>query len=812
MRDEDKTKGQLIDELVELRQRVTELEASETERKRAEEALRESEKMYRSVIENIQDVFYRSDLRGWLLMGSPSGAKMFGYDTVDEMIGMSLDSFWPDPKERERLLAQVKASGSVKDYEAVLRRKDGTTFNASFTTHFYYDDHGNLLGTEGIIRDITERKRAEEALRESEELIRGIVEHTPVGILYLEADGTIVYENPAMRRMMGVPEDSPSPVVGRRIQDLPPIQEADVVLLLERLLRGESIAGERAHYRSLLGVEIDVELYAAPRLDSRGDVAGAVVMCANVTGQVRAEAALRESEERYRTLVAQAPIGIITCDRQGDITGLNPAVLQIYGSPDEEAIRSFNILTAPSLVKAGISGDIRRCMEEDTLVVSERSYRFPWGKEITARVRLVPLKDERGEISGALATAEDITEQRTLEAQLRQAQKLEAVGTLAGGIAHEFNNLLTGIIGNLSLALAEVEPGSQAHQDLRSVERSARRAAALTRQLLALSRKPRAERLRRLSLNPVVEEVVNLLCQTIDRRIEINTYPTAGLWPVEADSNQMSQVVMNLCLNARDAIMEYLQGERPLPERPADEPLAIVVEAENVTLDEEYCRTHLEARPGQYVCLTVSDNGCGMDAETQTRVFEPFFTTKEVGQGTGLGLAMVHSIVKGHDGFINLYSEPGVGSTFKVYLPRAREQTVSGAEAAMEPAAPPTGSETVLLVDDDEAVLKTGQRILESLGYTVLPAGDGREALQVYGRERARIDLVLLDLTMPRMSGLETLHELLQLDPRAKVILASGYSANGPGRAALAEGAAAFVQKPYDLHELALAVRAVLDD
>jgi two-component system cell cycle sensor histidine kinase/response regulator CckA len=281
---------------------------------------------------------------------------------------------------------------------------------------------------------------------------------------------------------------------------------------------------------------------------------------------------------------------------------------------------------------------------------------------------------------------------------------------------------------------------------------------------------------------------------------------------VKADPNQMSQVVMNLGLNARDAIMECLQGECSRAERRSIVPFAITIETENVTLDGEYCRAHLEAQPGQYVCLTVSDNGSGIDAETQTRIFEPFFTTKEIGRGTGLGLAMVHSIVKGHDGFIDLYSEPGMGSAFKVYLPRTGEQAASGADAGMEPAAPPTGSEIILLVDDDEGVRNAGRRILESLGYTVLLAGDGREALRVYGRERARIDLVLLDLTMPRMSGLETLHQLLQLDPGAKVILASGYSANGPGRAALAEGAAAFVQKPSDLHELALAVRAVLDD
>jgi two-component system cell cycle sensor histidine kinase/response regulator CckA len=654
-----------------------------------------------------------------------------------------------------------------------------------------------------------ELRIAQQELESSRRKYRRLFDFAPIGYFTIDHNAVIREVNLTGTEMLGYGR---SHLIGKPLLLYVALTSRDALASYLRGVFEGSGSSVEVTFLSRDGRTFPVVLKSAPIRDGTGTGQSCLTAAMDITERKQAEEALRESEERYRTLVTQAPIGIITCDHKGNITGLNPAILQILGSPGEEATRQFNMLTTPSLVEASISGDIRRCMEEDTPVVSERPYRSYWGKEVVMRLRLVPLKDEQGEVSGVLATVEDISEQRQLEAQLRQAQKLEAIGTLAGGVAHEFNNILTGIIGNLSLVMPEVEPGSQIHQDLQNAERSARRAAVLTRQLLAFSRKSRGERFEPVNLNPVVEEVADLLRLTIDPRIEINTYPAAALWPVEADPNQVHQMLMNLCLNARDAIKEYLRGECPLPERPADEPLAITVETENITLDEEYCRAHLEAQPGQFVCLSVSDNGCGMDAESQARAFDPFFTTKEVGQGTGLGLALVFGIVKGHDGFINLYSEPGVGTTFKVYLPRAGEQMATEAETEAEPAAPPTGSETILLVDDKESVRNTGRRILESRGYTVLLANDGQKALEVYEREKERIDLVLLDLTMPRLSGLETLREILQLDPEAKVILASGYSANGPGSAALAEGAAAFVQKPYDLHKLAQAVRVVLDE
>jgi two-component system cell cycle sensor histidine kinase/response regulator CckA len=268
-------------------------------------------------------------------------------------------------------------------------------------------------------------------------------------------------------------------------------------------------------------------------------------------------------------------------------------------------------------------------------------------------------------------------------------------------------------------------------------------------------------------------------------------------------------VVMNLCLNARDALLDRIEGKcRPVFQ--SDETPTITIETENVTIDEEYSRLHLEARPGRFVRLTVSDNGCGMDAETKERVFEPFFTTKEVDRGTGLGMAMVRSIVRGYDGWVNLYSEPGVGTTVSVYLPRAEGAAGFEEESEMTDALP-TGSETILFVDDEEDVIEVGRRILEMQGYRVHLARDGQEALEVYRREREHIDLVLLDLTMPKMSGQDVMHEILRLDPKAKIVLTSGHSANGAGRAALGEGVIAFVQKPFDFRELAQAVRDALD-
>lgn len=430
-----------------------------------------------------------------------------------------------------------------------------------------------------------------------------------------------------------------------------------------------------------------------------------------------------------------------------------------------------------------------------------------WGEERILAWTLVPGGEEKGAVRAIIAMGSDVTERRRLERQVVEMQKMEAVGVLAGGIAHDFNNILTGVIGNLDLALRFLPANSGACLPLHDSIRAAERAARLVRQLLEFSRKAPLER-RAVRLGKVVNEVVHLFSQTVDRRIVVETYLAPGLWPAAGDSNQIHQVLMNLLLNARDAVAECLEAAPPEEQsRPA---YRIQIRAGNFAADEEYRRRFPFAGKGDFVRLSVSDNGRGMDEETKRRVFEPFFTTKALGRGTGLGLSTVYGIVKQHGGWVTVESALGRGSTFCVFFPRAEGEPEE--ERPPEPERPRSGKETILFADDEEMIREVGRRILEAQGYTVLLASDGREALDIYSSRRGEIDLVVLDQTMPGLSGSEVLERILEIDPAARVILSSGYLRRHESFREEIDGrAAAFLQKPYRPGALARAVRDVLD-
>jgi len=370
---------------------------------------------------------------------------------------------------------------------------------------------------------------------------------------------------------------------------------------------------------------------------------------------------------------------------------------------------------------------------------------------------------------------------------------MEAIGTLAGGIAHDFNNLLQVVLGYSELLLADKKPGDPDYDDLNKIRRSARNGAELVKQILTFSRKADISP-RPIDLNREVRNAEQLLRRTLPRIIEIGLFPAKDLWTVNADPAQMEQMLLNFAVNAKDAMP---RGG------------TIAIETENVTLDEEYCRNHLGVEPGHYALLMFSDTGVGIHPEILDHIFEPFFTTKKFGEGTGLGLATVFGIVKQHDGHIMCYSEPEKGTTFKIYLPAIKTEDVETTSQFQALLA--GGAESVLLVDDEELVRELGERILSRAGYTVLTAGDGREALEIYLKKMSDISLVVLDLIMPVMEGRECLEELLKINPSAKVIIASGYSANGPAKKAVKSGAKGFIRKPFDIRQMLDVVRQVLD-
>ncbi len=390
----------------------------------------------------------------------------------------------------------------------------------------------------------------------------------------------------------------------------------------------------------------------------------------------------------------------------------------------------------------------------------------------------------------------DITEKLKLEEQFRQAQKMEAVGTLAGGVAHDFNNILTTIIGNVSLALMEIDKDGPLLEELVEIKIAGERAAALTRQLLAFSRK-QIVRPKILDLNELLTDIEKMLCRLIGEDIELLTIPGPELWQVETDPGQMEQVIMNLVVNARDVM--------PMGGK-------LTVETANMDLDENYFRKHgiIEELPGTYVMLAVSDTGSGMDKETQEHIFEPFYTTKEIGKGTGLGLSTVYGIVKQNNGFIWTYSEPGQGTTFKVYLPKAK-RGVEEKEKKRTPVLELGGSETVLIVEDDNSLRKLALKALQQKGYKVLEAENGEDALRISKEHEGPIDLMLTDVVMPKMGGRETAERLQPLYPQMKVIYMSGYTDNAIVHHGVLEPGLNFLEKPFTPEGLARKVREVLD-
>lgn len=507
--------------------------------------------------------------------------------------------------------------------------------------------------------------------------------------------------------------------------------------------------------------------------------------------RLRAETALREAHENLQAVIHSSPLAIYTLDTTSRVRSWNPAAETLYGWRAAEVIgRELPTIGQHRedhlrLRERALQGEVLRGVEVTRIKKD--------GTPVTVSLSVAPIHDGSGQVTGMLSIAADLTEVRQLEVQYRHAQKMEAVGRLAGGIAHDFNNLLTAILGTTGLLLEDLGFESRARLDIQEIEKAAKRAAGLTRQLLIFSRQQVLEP-RVLDLNALVDDLEQMLRRLIGEHIQLRTSLASGLGPVRADPGQLEQAIVNLVVNARDAMPD---GGR------------VIVETANAELDARYIDSHAPARTGQYVLLSVSDTGVGMNAATKARLFEPFFTTKQPGQGTGLGLATVYGIVKQSAGYIWVYSEPGRGTTFKIYLPCV-EGSPAPPEATTAAVASPGGSETVLMVEDQEEVRKLTRRLLEARGYKVLTAANGQEALEIVAQYPAPIHLLVTDVVMPGISGRE-LAARVAAARDVKVLFVSGYTGEAVHEHGLLEPGVPFLQKPFTAAVLANKVREVLD-
>ncbi|MBI5252602.1 MAG: PAS domain S-box protein, partial [Desulfomonile tiedjei] len=554
-------------------------------------------------------------------------------------------------------------------------------------------------------------------------------------------------------------------------------------------MRGEKVTSQyEVKLQRKDGDSIDGEI-SARGVKVKGEP-GVLVWVRDISKRKRSE----EAQRRLATAVEQAAEAIVITDTGGSIQYVNPAFERVSGYPRDEVIGQN-----PRVLKSGNLGETFYKNLWDTIRKGEVwTGRFINKKKDGSIYQedstISPVRDSHGKIVNFVAVKRDMTEHLQLSEQLLQAQKMEAVGILAGGIAHDFNNLLQVTLGYSELLLSQKEDDDPDSADLQKIFHAAKNGAELVQRLLTFSRKVEPNPVP-LNLNRQVIQVEKLLRRTIPKMIAIQLDLSDELARIHADPSQVEQVLMNLAVNARDAMPD---GGK------------LTVRTRTVALDGEWCKTHVGSKPGEYVLLTVSDTGLGMDKATVDHIFEPFYTTKELGRGTGLGLAMVYGIVKQHNGHITCESEVGSGTSFNVYFPaiEAREEPRMEDSGIM----PAFGMETLLLVDDEEFIRELGRRILSKAGYTVLTATNGREALDLFNKEGAKISLVILDLIMPEMGGKDCLKGILEVNPHVKVLMASGLSAQFSMKESFEMGASGFVGKPFRIKELLGQVRKILDE
>ncbi|RPH48714.1 MAG: PAS domain S-box protein, partial [Desulfobacteraceae bacterium] len=531
-------------------------------------------------------------------------------------------------------------------------------------------------------------------------------------------------------------------------------------------------------------------------------IVGMVSVIRDITRRKLAEDALSESEGKYRELVKHAPAGIYEVNYEtGRFISVNDVMCEYTGYTKNELLNTnfYNLITDKSQKLMGER--IEKLFAGEKIPQSvEYCIRTKGGEEIWVIVNARYIY-EGGRLKGGTGIIYNITERRRaeeekvkLEAQYHQSQKMDAIGQLAGGIAHDFNNILNIILGYSQLALMKIEKSSPLHADIQEIISAGKRSTDLIRQLLAFARKQTiAPKL--LDLNDAVAGMLNMLRKLIGEDIDLLWIPAPNLLPVKMDPSQVNQIIVNLTINARDSISGV--GK-------------ITIETEKAVFDKAYCAQHAGFVPGHYIMLAVSDNGCGMDKDTLEKIFEPFFTTKELGKGTGLGLATVYGIVKQNNGFINVYSDPGKGTTFKSYIPMHEKEEMTIDEPHMHTEIL-TGTETVMLVEDDKALLKMSKIMLEELGYTVLTAVTPGEAIRLAGEHAGEIHLMLTDVIMPEMSGRDLQKRLSAIKPNIKYLFMSGYPANVIAYHGVLDEGVHFLQKPFQIKTMATKVREALD-
>jgi PAS domain S-box-containing protein len=765
-----------------------------TDRKLLEDVLRNSIDKLQTIIDNTPAVIYAKDLDGRYILINRRYEELF-HISKEAVLGMTDHDIFPAAaadafQANDRM---VLAQGHAAQFDETVPHDDGLHYYISVKFPLSHAN-GKAYGVCGISTDITERRHAEAALRESEERLRVIFDTAREGIVQVSPTGMIVYANRRLSEMFGIPLDE---VIGSSFVDhVHPDQRAESGSSIGALASGEvdSVIVER-HLMRRDGSDFWGQISARRLEGPDGKIAAMVGVVADVTEWKDAIDALKQSEERYRALFEESKDVIYISSPEGKFIDINPAGVSLFGYSSKGELLSVDI-ASQIYVDPSERMRFKRTIEKQGFVTDyEVRLKNKKGEELAIMtITSSAVRDKRGNIVAYRGIMRDMTEQRKLEQQLRQSQKMEAIGQLAGGIAHDFNNILSAIIGYGGLVQRKMAPDDANRQNVEQILAAADRAAKLTHSLLAFSRKQIINP-KPVNLNDILKNVEKLLSRIIGEDVELRTQTADRDLIVWADSLQIEQVLMNLSTNARDAMPTGGQ---------------LILKTEEIDLHDEFMMQGGILKPGRYALLTVTDTGSGMDEKTHEKIFEPFFTTKEVGKGTGLGLAMVYGIIKQHNGYILSSTQKGKGTTFSIYLPligpRAGEPDSMQSDLPMK-----RGTETILIAEDNETVRKMTSTMLIDQGYTVIEAADGEEAIRRFREQHDRIQLLLLDVVLPKKNGKEVYAEVTRVRPDVKVLFMSGYTADVIHAKGIVDEGLHFIPKPANMRELLQKVREVLD-
>jgi len=743
------------------------------------------------IVESMSDGVIISDLHGTITYVNRGVTEQLGYGR-DELIGKTLEAFFSenDPPGFADLIQDViSGRGLSKSTEYMAKHKNGKEIPFGIRFSVLNDPEGEPNQIIAVSRDISEIRQAEEELRKERDRARNYLDTAGALIMVLNARGDVTLINKRGCEILGYEQDE---IIGKDCVDnfLPERTRGRIRRQFRRLI-DSGIEDWHGENPILIKENQERDLVWRNRLlyDETKEYVGVITSGVDITERVQAEEALRESEKKYRLLVENANDGIFIV-QDGVAKFSNHRTLEALGySAKELAGIPFADLVHPEDRDMVLERDLKGLRGEKlpgtySFRIFNRSCRELW---VELNTVLITWEGR----PATLNFLRDVTEKKRLETQFQQAQKIEALGTLAGGIAHDFNNLLMAIQGNASLMLFKKDPNDPECVRLKNIEQYVQKGAELTKQLLGFGRGGKFE-VKPIDLNDLLKKSSEMFART-KKEISIHPKHPEGIWSVEADQGQIEQLLMNLYINAWQA----MPGGGKL-----------FLETENVELALDYVKPY-GVDPGKYVKVSVTDTGVGMDRKTRARIFDPFFTTKEVGIGTGLGLASAYGIIKNHGGIIDVSTKKGEGSTFDVYLPASEKEAPREKELREEILG---GKETIFLVDDEDMIIDTGREMLEEMGYTVLPAKSGMEAIDIYRERGDQISMVILDMIMPQMGGGDTYDRLKELDPQVKVLLSSGYSLDDQAAEILGRGYSGFIQKPFDMKEISHKIRGILDN